>query len=46
MLVDFAAKPSKIEAFDVFGKSAGTLEAGEGLVRLPVPSSGYAKITW
>ena len=46
MLVDFAAKPSKIEAFDVFGKRAGTLEAGEGLVRLPVPSSGYAKITW
>ena len=46
MLVDFVAKPSKIEAFDVFGKSAGTLEAGEGLVRLPVPSSGYAKITW
>lgn len=46
MLVDFAAKPSKIEAFDVFGKSAGTLEAGEGLVRLPVPSSGYAKIIW
>ena len=46
MLVDFAAKPSKIEAFDVFGKSAGTLEAGEGLVRLSVPSSGYAKITW
>ena len=46
MLVDFAAKPSKIEAFDVFGKRVGTLEAGEGLVRLPVPSSGYAKITW
>jgi alpha-galactosidase len=46
ILVEFSAKPTKIEAFDVIGKSVGTLKAESGLTRLQVPSSGYAKITW
>jgi alpha-galactosidase len=46
MLVEFSAKPAKIEAFDVFGKSVGTLNFDGVFTRLQVPSSGYAKITW
>jgi alpha-galactosidase len=46
MLVEFSAKPAKIEAFDVFGKSVGALNSDGVFTRLQVPSSGYAKITW
>ena len=44
-LVDLAA-PARVEFFDVFGKPAGETKVRAGIVRLAVPSSGYAKITW
>jgi alpha-galactosidase len=46
VIVDFAAKPARIELFTVLGKPAGQASAGAGLVRLAVPPSGYAKIVW
>ena len=46
MLVDFPEKPARIEFFDVFGKRAGTGMPAVGLVRLAVPASGYAKVSW
>lgn len=46
VIVDFAAKPAAIDAFDVFGRPAGTRTASAGLVRLAVPASGYVKISW
>ena len=44
MLVDLSAKPAKIEVFDVFGRSQGNIESQSGLVRLPIPASGYAVV--
>ena len=46
MLVELATKPGRIELFDVFGKSAGSCAPQVGLVRLAVPASGYAKVSW
>lgn len=46
MIVDFAAKPALIEAFDVLGKAAGERVAAVGLVRLAVPKSGYVRVSW
>jgi hypothetical protein len=46
MIVDFAAKPALIEAFDVLGKAAGERVAAAGLVRLAVPKSGYVRVSW
>ncbi len=46
MAVDFAAKPSSVRLFDVFGKLAGTAAPFAGLVRLPVPASGFAEVAW
>lgn len=36
----------RAEFFDVFGKAVGGISVSPGIVRLPVPASGYAKITW
>jgi hypothetical protein len=44
MLADLSAKPAKIELFDVFGRSQGDIEPQFGLVRMPIPASGYAVI--
>ena len=45
MLVDFAAS-GRVEFFDVFGKPSGKSKVDSGIVRLAVPPSGYAKVTW
>lgn len=46
MVVDFAARPAAVRLFDVFGRPAGTAAPAAGLVRLPVPASGFAEVTW
>ena len=46
VLAELAAKPSKVEYFDVFGVKSGEATVAAGLVRLDVPASGYAKIVW
>ena len=46
MLVDLSAAPLKIALFDVFGQMRGNVESQAGIVRLPVPASGYAEVTW
>ena len=46
VLVELAAKPSKVEYFNVFGEKTGEGTVQAGLARLDVPMSGYAKITW
>ena len=45
VVADLAA-PARVEFFDVFGKPAGAASAAAGLVRLAVPASGYAKVSW
>ena len=45
VLAEMAA-PARVDFFDVFGKPAGSTTADAGLVRLPVPASGHAKVTW
>ena len=46
VLAELAAKPSKVEYFNVFGEKTGEGTVPTGLVRLDIPMSGYAKITW
>ena len=46
VLVELAAKPEKVESFDVFGEKTGEAAPSSGLVRLAVPASGYARIGW
>ena len=46
VLADLAQKPSTVELFDVIGASRGKVTVEEGLVRLPIPTSGYAVVTW
>ena len=46
MLAELAAKPTKVEYFNVFGEKTGEANVEAGLVRLAVPASGYAKIAW
>ena len=46
VLVELAAKPEKVEYFDVFGEKTGEAAPSSGLVRLAVPASGYARIGW
>ena len=46
VLAELAAKPSKVEYFNVFGEKTGEGSVSAGLVRLDVPMSGYAKIAW
>ena len=46
VLAELAAKPSKVEYFNVFGEKTGDGTVPTGLVRLDIPMSGYAKITW
>ena len=45
VLVELRAD-AQVEFFDVLGRPSGRLSAGKGLVRLAVPASGYAKISW
>ena len=46
VLAELAAKPAKVEYFDVFGEKTGEAAPSAGLVRLAVPASGYARIEW
>lgn len=46
MLVELSSMPSKVELFDVFGIKCGDSETQSGIVRLPVPASGYAVLRW
>ena len=46
LLVEFAAKPSSVVCFNVFGERCGTTEPDAGLVRLTVPAAGYAVVKW
>ena len=46
VLAELAAKPEKVEYFDVFGEKTGEAAPSNGLVRLAVPASGYARIGW
>ena len=46
MLVELAARPAKVEFFNVFGEKVGEASVSAGLVRLDVPESGFAKIAW
>lgn len=45
ILAEFAADAC-VEFFDVFGNPAGVAKAAAGLVRLSIPSSGYARVVW
>ena len=45
LLVEFAA-PATVALFDVCGAAGETVEVSEGLCRLPVSASGYARVTW
>ena len=46
LLVELSAKPASVVCFNVFGEPCGTAETDAGLVRLPVPASGYAVVRW
>ena len=46
VLAELAAKPTKVEYFNVFGEKTDEANVTAGLVRLAVPASGYAKIAW
>lgn len=46
LVVELAAKPSSVVCFNVFGEQCGAAEPSAGLVRLPVPASGYAVVKW
>lgn len=47
LAVDFAAAPAKVEAFDTFGESAGTVDVpAAGLRRVRAPRGGYLRIAW
>ncbi len=40
------AAPAQVECFDVYGVSQGRRQYDAGLVEIPVPASGYARIGW
>ena len=44
VLAEFAAPCPRVELFDVVGRKTGEVSVAAGLTRLPVPSSGYARI--
>ena len=46
VLAELPAEPEKVELFNVFGEKVGESSSPSGLVRLDVPASGYAKVTW
>lgn len=47
MLVELKQAPTTVEYFDVFGKKVEAAKPQTaGLVRIPVPKSGYAKLMW
>ena len=39
-------KPARVTARDTFGQAVACPLPGKGLVRLPVPSSGYLEIAY
>ena len=41
VLAELAAKPAKVEYFNVFGEKTGEANVAAGIVRLAVPASGY-----
>ena len=45
LLAEFTAA-ARVEFFDVFGKPAGFASVAEGISRLNVPVSGFAKVVW
>jgi len=46
MVVDFPVDPKKVECFNVFGEACDADVPSAGVVRFPVPSSGYAILSW
>ena len=46
VLVEFAVRPSKVECFNVFGEKTGEASVSADIVKLDVPASGHAKISW
>lgn len=45
VVVDIAA-PCRVEFFDVFGNPSGVVDFSAGFAKLPIPSSGFAKVIW
>ena len=46
VLLDLAEAPVRVTARDTFGQAVACPLPGKGLVRLPVPSSGYLEIAY
>ena len=46
VLLDLAEAPARVTARDTFGQAVACPPPGKGLVRLPVPSSGYLEIAY
>ncbi|MGN0846084.1 MAG: glycoside hydrolase family 36 protein [Kiritimatiellia bacterium] len=46
MAVRLAAKPAKVEAFDTFGQAVAAPVLAAGIQEVPVPASGYLKISF
>ncbi len=46
LYLDLPGAPTRIEAFDTFGASAGTPQAAAGPQRVNVPRSGYLRLTF
>ena len=46
VVVELKADPAKVEAYDTFGNPAAVPSCKAGLQRIPVPLSGYLKISW
>lgn len=44
--LDFCEDACSVDVFDTFGMCIETRSVAKGLVRLPVPKSGYVRITW
>ena len=44
MLCKFSKRPRRIELFDCCGCKKGEIEGGLGVVQLPIPPSGYARV--
>ena len=44
LVLDLAGSPMRVEAFDTFGKSAGSRSLAKGLNRVAVPPSGYLRL--
>ena len=46
VVVDLRAEPAKIETYDTFGALVAALSCKAGPQKVPVPLSGYLKISW